>query len=178
MFFYTPDDIARYFLLSDFSLSYENKILADYRITHRKWMTEEQKNNWYSFLKKIHYRIGIYQDGFGSFEELHKITDELGLPSLPYKKDDYYDEEQLFFKLIRLQLKYSPGIEYKKIKLRVLMNRFGYKRRSEQLIARIENYMIILHLQTFLRNKVPYRINEFKYDDIIIFRLLNDAKAF
>ena len=79
-----------------------------------------------------------------------------------------------FFKIIKLQLTYTPDKAYRKIKLRTLVGRFGYKRRSVNLIVYIDEALEFLGLVTYLRGYVTCNITEIKLDDTVIIRLKNN----
>ena len=79
-----------------------------------------------------------------------------------------------FFKLIKLQLTYTPNKVYRKIKLRTLLGRFGYERRSANLIFYIDEALKSLELVTYLRGHVPCNLAEIRLDDTVILRLKNN----
>jgi hypothetical protein len=75
-----------------------------------------------------------------------------------------------YFKIIKLELAYGKGKDYRKIKLRRLLKVFGYKRRSVQLVDNIRRVLGALKLKTYLRDYVPCDIAKIGIDDMVMIR--------
>ena len=71
---------------------------------------------------------------------------------------------------VRLQLTYARGKDYRRIKIRILLDKFGYKRRTEQLVEFVERTLGALGLVAYLKDYVPCKILDNKLDDTIIIR--------
>lgn len=83
-----------------------------------------------------------------------------------------FTDLDLFFKSIRIRILYGNGKDYVKIKLRKLLERYGYKRRSRLLLQHINNCMMFYHLEVKLRGRQPCSIEDADLDQILIFRVV------
>ena len=82
-----------------------------------------------------------------------------------------YSDLDLFFKSIRLRIRYLSKHDYVRIKLRILLKRYGLKRRSQKFI---DNFLLCLwfyELQIFLPGNRSCDIRTVNIDSTIIFRL-------
>jgi hypothetical protein len=172
-YLFMPIDIAVYFVISNFPVSEEKRILESLWNGHNSTISPEYRTN-----KKL-FRNSIYND-LAEYDCTDDELDELNLlmQDMDYRYFDDSSKEQSiiegFFKIIKLQLTYTPNMEYRKIKLRTLIARFGYKRRSANLIDYIDDALKSLGLVTYLRGYVPCNITEIKLDDMVIIRLKNN----
>jgi len=66
---------------------------------------------------------------------------------------------------------YVPNKDYSKIKLRRLLNVFGYKRRSAQLVDGIHRTLGALKLKTYLRGYTPCDVADIGIDRMVMIRL-------
>ena len=83
-----------------------------------------------------------------------------------------YPEFDLFFMIMRLRILYNGGKDYTRMKLRTLLKQYGYKRRSEAIVAHMQRCMVFYHIQTYLRGEQECDIKYIKLDDMITFRVL------
>lgn len=82
-----------------------------------------------------------------------------------------YSDLDLFFKSIRLRIRYLSECDYVRIKLRTLLKRYGLKRRSQKFI---DNFLLCLwfyELQIFLPGNKPCDIRTVDINSTIIFRV-------
>jgi hypothetical protein len=87
-----------------------------------------------------------------------------------YINDDY--DLDLFFKSVRLRILYVGYKDYTRLPLRTLLKVYGYKRRSHQLIERINRCMCFYHIEATLRGGVSCRIDEADIDDMLTLRVM------
>lgn len=170
-YLYTPTDIAIFFLTTDFTISDEKAIIDDIWRYYKSSIWYKYRKNKEHFRRSIYNEISKYDGTFDEIDELNLILQDL---------DTFVDinssthEEgviESYFKLIKLHLTFVEGREYRKIKLRNLLGRFGYKRRTQQLTECIERTLKQLGLSSYLKGYVPCSIREIKLDDVIIIRL-------
>lgn len=85
--------------------------------------------------------------------------------------EDHADLD-LFFKNTRLRILYGGSKNYACIKRRTLMARYGYKRLSPALVEYFDRCLYFYHLQPYVRDGVPCRIEETGIDEMIVFRVV------
>ncbi len=82
-----------------------------------------------------------------------------------------YPEFDLFFAIMRLRILYTREKEYIRMKLRTLLNYYGYKRRSDAIVAHMERCLISYRIQPYLRGYELCDIKDIDLDDMITFRV-------
>jgi hypothetical protein len=169
-YFYTPSDLAVYFLISDFAVSDERQIINFLWERQQSAILPEYRTSIRFFRNSVYNKISEYDCTLDEIDELNLLMQDM---DYSFTDEDFIEQGiiESFFKIIRLQLTYTPNKEYRKIKLRTLIGRFGYKRRSAILIDYIDEALKTLGLVTYLRGYVPCNIAEIKLDDTVIIRL-------
>ena len=76
----------------------------------------------------------------------------------------------LFFKSMRIRILFIGQKNYARIKLRTMLKAYGYKRRSDRLLAYIDRCMMFFHLVPYLHGE-PCKVAEVSVDDMITFRI-------
>ena len=170
---YTPNDLAIFLLNANFKRSDEQLLLQDLW-EEQTYILEEYRQDLSLFRREVHREIRREM----TFFELEENMDELDLimrdvdPAYVLLQPGYAEDRILqFFKMIRLQLLYIDGKDYRKIRLRRLLRYFGYKRRSAALVQNIKQALSILSLAPFLRGWVPCDIAALHIDDMVMIRL-------
>ncbi|MGC7872102.1 hypothetical protein ACPUYX_11305 [Desulfosporosinus sp. SYSU MS00001] len=172
-YLYTSIDLAVYFLISDFPVSEEKRILQSLWEQRNSVLLPKYRTNKKFFRDSIYKDLSEYDCTLHELDELNILMQDIDYSS----NNEELNEQGIiesFFKIIKLELTYTPNKAYRKIKLRTLIARFGYKRRSANLIGYIDEALKSLGLAIFLRGHVPCSIEEINLDDTIIIRLENN----
>ncbi len=82
-----------------------------------------------------------------------------------------YPDIDLFFMFMRLRILYVDTQDYERLKLRTLLRRYGYKRRSSTIVDHINTCLIFYHIQPYLRGYEQCEIEKVDIDDMITFRV-------
>lgn len=80
-------------------------------------------------------------------------------------------DEDIVFQIIRLEIKYGLKRAYKRMKLRTLLDLYGYKRRSDSIVRYMEEQMLFYHIGVF-RNGERVDIWDVSLDAMLTFRIL------
>ena len=134
-----------------------------YRENHRKFILDTY--HWIQYL----YDKPVVD------KEFHAIKKDLvhlnsGLQADQLTSD--FSDLDLFFKSIRIWILYGNGKDYVRVKLRTLLNQYGYKRRSQLLLQHINRCMLFYHLEVALRGGVPCSIEAVDLDQMLTFRVV------
>ncbi len=78
----------------------------------------------------------------------------------------------MFFMILRIRILYLEERHYVRIKLKTLLNKCGYKKRSEAITSRIRDCMMFYHIQPYLRDDEECDIRDINLGDMITFRVL------
>lgn len=82
-----------------------------------------------------------------------------------------FSDLDLYFKEMRFRLRFFSDCGYVRIKLRTLLKRYGYRRRSTKLLEHLEQCMTFYRLKPYLRGAVPCKLSEISIDEMVVFRL-------
>lgn len=169
---FTPVDIANYFIVADLPVSQQYYALEDLFQQHNMELSLPYRRNYKLFRTTVYDYIISLDLTDTEVSEAQLILNEISSGTLYRFQDkvDEYDVFAFYFKLIKLQIMYSPQ-QYKRLKLRTLLHDFGYKRRSLILMDNINSTLKALKLSTYLRNNEKCNIVDVKLDDMIIIRL-------
>ena len=75
---------------------------------------------------------------------------------------------------MRLRILYGSGQTYARIKLRTLLAKYGYKRRTKSLMEYIHDCMIFYHLDVTKRGGFAVDIESCNLDTMLIFRTVDN----
>lgn len=78
----------------------------------------------------------------------------------------------LFFKSLRIKILFLGTQNYTRIKLRTLLKKYGYQRRSQKLLQFINKCIFFYHIQPYVRGGVECDIETISLDEMITFRVL------
>jgi hypothetical protein len=132
---YTPNDIVKFIVRKDLQRSQQKSIIEDLFKNYNKDIAFIYRNDFMIFKREIDYKVKMYEVEDTELSEVELILKEFNLSSeiMDNCETDYFGD---YFKLIKLDLIYS-GITYRKMKLRTLINEFGYKKRTYDLVDKI-----------------------------------------
>lgn len=164
---FTPDDVALYLLLSNMPLRDGNKALDDLFSNHNAELLPDYRQNFNRFRNAVRTASTMIMLEEHDYAEAEQIIHELNLSIPSWAENDDFTS---YFKFTRLSLLYS-AIEYRRIKLRTLLKVFGYRRRSEQLMQKINAAMEALQLQAYLRGYEPCNLTDINIDQMVMIRL-------
>lgn len=171
-YLFTPFDIALFFKYSDFTLSDEKYIRDDIWENRYEILEPKYRNNKYKFIKQVNNYIQMIDDNYvDEFDAINRTLSDLGSD---YEFGEYEEDEnyiEAYFRLMKLKLSYLEGCDYIRLKLRTLLRNFGYKRRTEKLVLRINRSVKKLKLECSLRCREKCNIGEISLDDMIVIRL-------
>ena len=168
-YFYTPNDIAVFLLKANFPLKFEQAILTNLW-EEQNHIANKFKHDKFAFMRAVQLEIASYIFK-NEIDELDLILRDVE-PNYVLLNPCYeHDIILRFFKIIQLELFYIPNKDYYKIKLRRLLKRFGYKRRSSSLIQHITQTLTVLSLTPYLRGYASCDIATIDIDTMVMIRL-------
>lgn len=170
-YLYTPEDIAVFLLASNFTRSDERAVIYDLWKHDNASIPAKYRENFQRFRREINLALSKYDGTLSDLDELHILMQDT---EHTFHIDGSINEQgvvESYFKIMTLELTYLEGRNYRKIKLRNLLQRFGYQRRSPQLTKCMQTTLATLKLKTYLKGGVPCDIAEIDCDDMIMLRL-------
>lgn len=176
-YLYTPQDIAAFAILSDFKQSDERRIIRKIWEKDRLSIQLKYRQDFLLFQRHINLELFKYEGDLSDIDELNILLSDT---EHAFSVNGTINEQDLierYFKIIKLELTYIEGKGYRKIKLRRLLKQFGYKRRSTQLLERMERTLTALELRTYLRGFATCDIAKISIDDTIMIRLSGKLKT-
>lgn len=169
-YLYTPFDVAVYIRTSNLTITQEYSVIESLwnrRDTDIWYLYRKDKK---TFINSMHHELHIMEGYLGNADELNLIFQEMGSKFNVGESNFEQGVIESYFKSIKLKLTYTPNTDYCKIKLRNLIGRFGYKRRTKSLVEYIEKTINALRLQVFLRGWEYCDIGTVALDDMIMIR--------
>jgi hypothetical protein len=173
--FYSAIDIA--FILQDLKLGCreESKILDSIWENEKAFLSKQYRDNKRKFLLDIYHWKHYILDKDAIDEELDAIKKECECSDRILQIDQLSDDLSgfdNFFKSCRIKILYG-GSNYMRIKLRTLLKRYGYKRRSSLIVQYIKHSLLFYHLEVTLRGGETCDIETVGIDEMLIFRVIS-----
>ena len=173
--FYSAIDIA--FILQDLKLGCreESKVLDSIWENEKSLLSEQYRDNKRKFLLDIYQWSHYILDKDAIDEELVAIQRDLKHSDKTLQLDQlsgYFSDFDIFFKSCRIKILYGSR-NYVKIKLRTLLERYGYKRRSSLIVQYIKHCLTFYNLQVAVRGGDICDIETVGIDEMLMFRLIS-----
>ena len=172
--FYTPLDVAAILSTWDLNCREELQIASGIWTYETEFLDPKYRFQRKEFLYAVRYWGHYFYDKPSLDIEFPAVQKDL------YAVGSRMDSEQLtsdfsnldlFFKNVRLKILFYQQQDYIRIKLRTLLARYGYKRRSPILIDHILTCLAFYHLSASLRGGEPCDIRTVPLDKMIVFRV-------
>ena len=159
-------DVAAYLINTNSTPQKSSEIIKDLFSNHLEYLVPEASENFKTFSKAVSHTMVINLIDENTLRELNAITDEVS----GNHTDAIEEPSQLFFfKQMKLQLLYS-GTGYVRMKLRSLLTKFGYKRRTAEFVSSVQAWLSQLEISVCLKGYAECNLAEMALDDMIIFR--------
>lgn len=136
---------------------------APYRTNKRKFILDIYQWSQYFYDKPIIDR---------EIPAIQKDLEHINRTLLAEELTSDFSDLDLFFKSIRIRILYGYGNDYVRIKLRTLLKKYGYKRRSQLFLQHINRRMLFYHLEATLSGGVPCTIEDIDLDQMLTFRVI------
>lgn len=159
-------DVAAYLINSNSTPQKSSEIIKDLFSNHLEYLVPEESENFQDFSKAVSHTMVINLIDENTLKELNAITDEVS-----GNHTDVIEEpaQLFFFKQMKLQLLYS-GTGFVRMKLRSLLAKFGYKRRTAEFVSSVQEWLSHLEISVYLKGYAECSLAEMALDDMIIFR--------
>ena len=167
---YTPFDVAVYICISNLTITQEYSVIDSLWERRDTEIWHPFRKDKKTFVNSMHHELHIMEGYLGNADELNLIFQEMGSKFNVGESNFEQGVIESYFKTIKLKLIYTPNTDYCKIKLRNLIGRFGYKRRTKSLVEYIERTTNALGLKVYLRGWEYCDIGTVALDDMIIIR--------
>lgn len=175
--YYTPIDIAAIICSMDLKCNKENEFINFIWDNEKFYIKPDFRENKRKFILDIFYWTDyIYNKQIIDYE-FPAIQEDLHSIGSNCSENDYisdFSNIDLFFKSLRLKIRLSSDKKYRRIKLRTLLRKYGYLRRSSKLMNYIKNCIDFYGIKIFLKGGVECDINKIDIDEMIVFRLYED----
>jgi hypothetical protein len=170
---YTALDVAC--VIDMEGLSVQEAVLLAQRMhaEDKSFLAMEYRQNYRKWLRDILYWSDYMQDKIildAEFPSVQAVSD--GTMDVSALMRDDFDLD-LFFKKLRVQILYFGEQDYVRMKLRTLMAKYGYQRRSKEFVRFLKIRLVFYHIQTALRGNEICDVETMDcLDDMITFRVM------
>lgn len=171
---YTPLDFYNYIILMDLTISEQQAILVDFWNNHNAELSMPYRTDLFLLKKEVNH-IKLSNNTIpGEFDDVAVIMNELNINCkvAPQKREYLFAD---YFKVLKLQLLYSD-ISYKKVKLKTVLSKLGYKKRTPQVKKDITNALKALEIMPYRSCYKSCKITSVPLETFIIFRLEENGK--
>ena len=170
---YTALDVAC--IIDMEGLSVQEAVLLAQRMhaEDKSFLAMEYRQNYRKWLRDILYWSDYMQDKIALDAEFPSVqaASDGTLDVAALMRDDFALD--LFFKKLRVQILYFGEQDYARMKLRTLMAKYGYQRRSKDFVRFLKIRLVFYHIQTALRGNEICDVETMdSLDDMITFRVL------
>lgn len=170
---YSALDLAVFVSSMDLPCREESRVIESVWAGENELLSSRYKDNLRQFILDVRYWLNYFYEKPVLDKEFPAVQKDLSRLEHSLQTGEYFSDFtdlDLFFKAMRIRILYC-GEKYVRIKLRTLLARYGYKRRTPQLMAHIEQSMQFFHLEAALRGGVPCSIRDIALDDMLTFRV-------
>ena len=171
--FYSPLDIAVIVTLMELDCKYESTILRLIWERENSLIEQEYRDSFKKYILSVRYWMNYLYEKQDIDREFPCVSKDAADSGSNVSKEDFtndFSNLDLFFKSLRIRLIYTPDT-YVRIKLRTLLKRYGYKRRTALLVMHIKNSLEFFGLNVNLKGNVPCDIGTEDIDSSLIFKL-------
>ncbi|AWX31844.1 hypothetical protein [Methanosphaera sp. BMS] len=164
--YYTPEQLAYFCYEEKYDLLKVNNLVEKIYREEYSFINKNYHDNQELFLEEI-----LMYQSFLTYEELYdnQVKHHIDINNHLEKYEKFINDfSPNFFLITRLILLYHR--KYRVIKLRTLLKKFGYKKRSPFIIQKIRDNVMFYHLKIYIDGELV-NIEDCDLDDMITFRL-------
>ena len=172
--YYSALDIAVIVSGMQLDICNENRVLTQIWKEEKEFLAVPYRTNRREFTLDTYYWIQYLYDKPMIDREFPAIQQDLAHANSALQADQLtsdFSDLDLFFKSIRIRILYGNGQDYVRIKLRTLLKKYGYKRRSRLLLEHINRCMAFYQLEVTLRGGASCTIEDADLDQMLTFRV-------
>lgn len=173
--YYSALDLAAIVSSVDLGCRAEADLLEKIWQYDRAYLLAEHRDNKRKFILDVSYWGDYLQDKPTIDAEFPAITKDSLSAGNNLNTSDFICEASdldLFFKNLRIKILFLGRKNYVIIKLRTLLKRYGYQRRSQKLMQYINECIYFYHIKPYVRGGVECVIETISIDEMITFRVL------
>ena len=173
-FLYTPYELA--IIIHNNHLKNEQyiELLNNLHTYDNSFIQTKYRNNAKAFILDVMDKLEYISDPAAYFSEqtdCEKDSEQFGIVAKKDLQEDY-QENNMYFKELRIKIKYINSNGFVKKKFGIFLSDLGYERRSSKLVTYINNCLYFYHIEATLKGNTPCSIDKVDHDDTVVFRSL------
>ena len=172
--FYSALDIAIIVSCMQLGCREESKVLDSIWKGEKEFLESQYRENQRKFLLDVYYWIQYLENKSDIDKELPAIEKDIEGCKRDLQVGELtsnFSDLDLFFKSIRIQILYGKGNAYVRMKLRTLLEQYGYRRRSKVLLQYVDQCMTFYRLEATLRGGVQCSVEKVPLNQMLVFRV-------
>ncbi len=172
--YYDSYSVAYFIVSQDMSMRKQMELLNDIYLHEYSFLHPKYKGNRKNFKLDVLYWTAYLMDKEDLDKEFPVVQKDFKASGREFVSEELmsdYPDVDLFFMIMRLRILYEGDKDYVRMKLRTLLKHYGYKRRSDTIVAHIQKCMLFYHIQPYLRDYEECDIDKIDLDDMITFRV-------
>ena len=166
--------IAYYILSRDMGSKKMLDFLNRIYVEENEFLHPDYKSNKKAFISDVMYCMDYLVDKEELDKEFPVIEKDFKVTGRSFDRERYTSEfsgMDMYFAWMRLEILYTLDKDYVKIKLKTLLARYGYKRRSPIINEQLRDCVMFYHLQPYLRGGEECDLRDISIDDMVTFRI-------
>ena len=170
-----PYAIAWYIVAKDIGSHEQMNLLNNIYENEIEFIQPKYKGNQKEFFAQVRYWVDYLIDKENFDRDFSAVAKDFQSYGRDFSAEEYsrdFKDIDLFFMLLRIRIRYESKQGYVRIKLRRLLNYYGYKRRSPRLVSHLKKCLRFYHIQTYLKNGQACDIGTVDLDKMIMFRII------
>ena len=171
--YYTAQDIAIFISLLGLSCREESQLIATIWDGEQELLNPSLRKSKRQYILDVNYWLHYFIAKDEIDSEFPCIQQELSASGHDLDSERFTSDLWgfwLYFKFVRLRILYG-GEPYVRVKIRTLLAKYGYKRRSQQIVSGFEQCIDFYQLEASLRGGTPCVISDESLDSMIVFRV-------
>lgn len=173
-FLYTPYELAIIIHNNHLENQQYIKLLNALHTYDNSFIQPKYRNDAKAFILDVMDKI-VYisdPDAYGSEQtDCEKDSEQFGIVAKKERQEDY-QENNMYFKELKIRIKYINSNRVVKKKFGILLSDLGYERRSSKLVRYINNCLYFYHIEATLKGNIPCNIDKVDHNDTVVFRTL------
>lgn len=172
---YTPYELAK--IICDYHLESSEYVvlLHDFHKYDNSFIKPEYRQDTNEFILDVMDKFDYINDpdAYNAEENgCEKDSNQLGIIRNKKHKEEDYQDNNLYFKELKIKIKYINSNGFAKKKFGILLSELGYDKRTPKRIKYINSCLHFYHIEPSLKGNIPCDINKVDDDDVVIFRTI------
>ena len=173
-YLYSPFELAAIIYSYELNIEEYTILLQKVHRYDNSYLIPEYRQDRKQFILAVMDKLAYISDPQAYIAEradVEKDMNAFGLDNNDASQNDLV-YSNMFFKELRIKIKYINTRGFARMKLRTLLSELKYKRRSSSVMDYIQKCLYFYHIEVTLKGNQPCDLKECSLDDVVIFKVI------